>query len=837
MGGWWLLWRASLRYHLSHPWQLGLALLGIGLGVAVVLAVDLANGSAQASFRLALEQVSGQSTHRLRAGDGPLAETLYLRLRRELGLQRAAPVVSGHAQLPAQPGKIVQVLGVDPLAEGVFRDFGTPVQTLGGPWQALLKGEPVALLGPDLGTVDSVELQAGGQRLRLRRLASLDASAMAGLVVVDIAVAQQLFQMSGQLSHIDLLLDEARDRALMARIESLLPAGVGLERTSERDAALVDLSRSFRLNLSAMSLLALLVGMFLIYNTMTFSVVQRRGLFGRMRVLGVSRQMLFGLLLGEVLLLGFLGLLLGTALGIWLATALTSLVTRTIDDLYYTLTVTRFQIPPLALAKALALGLGATVLAAWVPALEAANSPPALVLSRSSLEARWRRLVPWLGVGGLGLGLAGALMFALTDGLLAAFVGLFLWLLGLALLVPGSLLLVEWLLAPWLGFAPSWLRMAVRDVVRHLSRTGVAIAALAVAFAATVGVALMIESFRGGVSVWLEDLLSADFYVAPASLETGDPDTMLLPETVAALADTPGVANLARFANRTVMLGEQRALILGLAVPAQARAGYRLKTGDPATAWPALLAGEALLVSEPLAYHLDLVAGQSLEIPTPQGIRTLRIAGVFYDYASEHGRILMDLALFRQLWPAEPIRTAGVFAATGVTPQTLRARLEAGAGQIQPLAIRANRELHAMSLEIFERTFAITGVVRMLAVVIAFVGLLSSLLALSLERSRELAILRAIGMTPLEVARQLFAESAYQGLLAGILALPIGVVLAGVLIRVINRRAFGWTLPFELDPLLLAQTVLLALLAALLAALYPCYRLTRVEPATDLRGE
>jgi len=242
-------------------------------------------------------------------------------------------------------------------------------------------------------------------------------------------------------------------------------------------------------------------------------------------------------------------------------------------------------------------------------------------------------------------------------------------------------------------------------------------------------------------------------------------------------------------------------------------------------------------LSEPLAYHLALAPGDRLSLPTPVGPRTLPVAGIFHDYASEHGRVLLDLDHFQRLWPSAPVRSVGLFAQSGVSAETLRARLEAGAGQLQPLAIRANAELLAMSLEIFERTFAITGVLRVLAVVIAFVGLLSSLLALSLERTRELAILRAIGMTPLEVARQLLAESAYQGLVAGLLALPIGVVLADVLIRVINRRAFGWTLPFELDGGLLAQTVLLALAAALLAAIYPCYRLTRVVPATDLRGE
>lgn len=835
-----LLWRASLRYHLRHPWQLGLALLGIGLGVAVVLGVDLANDSARASFRLSLDRITGETTHRILAQDGDLEEALFGRLRRELGVQPAVPVVTGYASFPAYPGKVVQVLGWDPLSWNnlpVMDDMDSLARRDPLDWSRLLAGEALALFPPELAQVPALEVRAGQQTLHFERLGSLEGPSLEGLMVVDITVAQTLLGKVGRLSHIDLILDETQDGPLMDRIRDLLPPGVALARAAERNQALEDLSRSFRLNLMAMSLLALLVGMFLIYNTMTFSVIQRRDLFGRLRVLGVTRRELVGLILGESLALGLLGLGLGVLMGLWLASGLTTLVTRTMDDLYYTLTLSHFVISPWSMAKAVVLGLGATLGAAVLPAWEAASAPPTTVLSRSDLEARWRRMIPTLVVLSLGLAVTGWLVFSLTSGLLAAFVGLFLWLLAMALLVPGSLVLAQGVLEPLLQWVPSWLRMAVRDVVRHLSRTGVAVAALAVAFAATLGVALMIGSFRGGVSLWLEDLLSADYYLAPASLEAGDRESKLTLSTLQAIAVTPGVADMGYFSSRGVMLGQRRSIVLGLEIPARARSAYRFRAGDPGTAWEAVVSGQGILVSEPLAYHLNLEVGETLGIPSPEGAREFQVVGIFHDYASEHGRILMDLSRFQALWPDEGISSVGIYAEKNIDPDTLRSNLEKGPGSQQALAIRASGEILDLSLDIFEQTFAITGILRLLAVVIAFVGLMSSLLALSLERTRELAILRAIGMTPLELARQILSESAYQGLLAGLLSLPIGTVLAAVLIQVINRRAFGWTLPFQVDPLLLAQTLGLALLAAVLAAVYPCYRLIRVDPAGELRGE
>ena len=269
----------------------------------------------------------------------------------------------------------------------------------------------------------------------------------------------------------------------------------------------------------------------------------------------------------------------------------------------------------------------------------------------------------------------------------------------------------------------------------------------------------------------------------------------------------------------------------------QSRSGYRLLDGDPATVWQDFQTGEAVLISEPLAYRRQLHRGGQLLLPTPAGPKTFAIAGVFLDYGSEHGRILLHHAGYARHWHDLAVGSAAAFIAPGQNPATVRHELQARLGPIQALMIRANREIQQFTLDVFDRTFLITGILRLLAILVAVVGILSALLALQLERTREFAVLRAIGMTVGEIGGLAALQTGLMGLAAGLLALPTGLLLAAVLIFVINRRAFGWSLPFEVSPWLLLETVGLAILAALVAGLYPIWRMARAQPAAALRTD
>ncbi len=832
-----LFWKALLRHPLRHPWQLGLAVLGIALGVAVVLAVDLANASARRSFDLAMQRMSGAATHRIVGGSEGVPDALYVQLRVEQGLHPAAPVVTGYLSNADQPGQLLQILGIDPFAEAPFRNAAADLAGSSFDLRALLLDSNAALLPESLG--GQVTLQRGAQRFTLKSAGTLAGAELDGLIITDVATAQNLLGLTGRLSHIDLILQEGFPGKQQAtQLRANLPPGLRLERPDERRQAIANLSASFSLNLTAMSLLALVVGMFLIYNAITFSIVQRRALLGMLRALGVSRRELFIGVLGEALLLGLAGTLLGGLLGLWLGSGLVHLVSRTINDLYYVLSVREFFIDPSSLAKGAALGVLATLAAAWLPAQEAADAPPGAVLSRAYLESRWRASLPRFLLAGLGLLAAGGLVLLFSQSLVAGFAGLFLLILGCALLTPPLVVGLVRLNQPLTARLGLLTRMANRDVARHLSRTGIAVAALMVAFSATVGVGVMVDSFRGGVAIWINDLLNADLYVAPPGIEdSARRSEALAPETLAILRGTPGVAAVSTYRGIQIDLDGRPITLIAVDLAPAAQAGYRLIGGDTGQAWQAFQTGEAVLISEPLAYRRQLTVGDVLELPTDQGSRTFPIAGVFLDYGSEHGRILLHRSGYERYWHDSTVGSAAVFASPDENLPVLRDRLQEQLAAIQPLLFRSNRDIQSRTLDIFDRTFTITNVLRLLAILVAVVGVLSALLALQLERTREFAVLRATGMTAGEVGGLVSLQTGFIGAAAGLLAIPTGLLLAAVLIFVINRRAFGWSLPFEVNPLLLLETLALAVCAALAAGLYPIWRIARTRPADALRME
>lgn len=862
-----LLLRTSLRYLLRHPWQIGLCVLGVALGVAVVVAIDLANASAARAFDLSTESVAGRATHQIVGGPTGLDEELYRRLRVDLGLREIAPVVEGYVRAPALADQTLQLLGVDPFAEAPFRSYlggpGAEVATAGAsldlgpllaePATALMAEETARRAG--LAPGETLELQVGARLARVRLIGLLRPSdglsrrALESLLITDIATAQELLGQIGRLSRIDLILP---DEAAAADVAAALPPGAELVGAAARSSALDQMTRAFELNLTALSLLALIVGMFLIYNTMTFSVVQRRGLIGTLRCIGVTRGQIAALVLAEAAAISLLGSLLGLGLGLLLGRGLVGLVTQTINDLYFVVTVRGLSVDPLVLLKGLSLGVTATLASAAVPALEATLTPPRTVLRRSSVEERVRRAVPRLAGAGLllaGLGL-GLLLVPTRPGdqgvfgLVLAFSALFAIVIGAALLTPLLTVGLMALARPLLGRAFGLLgRMAARDLVAALSRTAVAVAALMVAISVTIGVGIMVGSFRQTVVAWLDQSLVADVYVSAPSNVGNRVDTTVDRAVLERLRAVDGVAAATVFRNVSVETAAGPTTLVAVDGDAsRGRAAMRFREGGDATTWMAWERG-AVLISEPLAYRTGLGLGDSLTLRTDHGPQSFAVAGVYYDYTSDRGVIRMPYATYRQFWDDPAISSFALYAAPGVDVDDLVARLRAEAGRpagaegAPMLVIGSNRALREGTLAVFDRTFAITAVLQLLATVVAFIGILSALMALQLERARELGMLRANGLTPGQLWGLVLGQTSLMGLVAGLLAAPLGLALALVLVYVINRRSFGWTLDLALEPALFGQALLVALVAAVLAGLYPAWRMSRTSPALALREE
>lgn len=841
-----LLLRASARHLRQRPWQLLLAITGIALGVAVATAVDLANDSALRAYRLSMDSVTGSATHQIVGGPAGLDERIYTRLRLN-GLRATAPLIEAYG---VTGGETLHVVGIDPLADGPFRrhtgtdaqiDLGALIAT---PATALLAQPTAERLG--LAAGDTFELSLGGRShtVRLLGLIATDAgnrAAIDGLLVVDIATAQELTATHGRLSWIDVkLAQDARGRAEEETLRRLLPPEATLLPAASRTQATEQMSRSFHVNLTAMSLLALVVGMFLIYNTMSFAVVQRRAHLAIERLIGVTRRELLAVVLIEAGAIGAVATALGLSLGALLAQGLLELVSRTINDHYFVLTVRAVELAPATFVKAALLGLGATLASSLPPALEAALTSPRSALARSTLEARSHRLMPRLALAGAGAMTVALVLLLLPGGSLAAgFAGLFLLIIGMSFATP---LITAWLTRILNALLPrragvSW-RLALRGITDALSRTGVALAALMLAIAATVGVDLMIGSFRATVVDWLESTLQADIYVSAPGSGSRRTAGRLDPALVEHLVRLPEIAH--HTTGRRVSLESEQGFteifVFGPAPGITPR--YRLKAGDPDRVWPAFLRGEVVLLSETLAWRRGLAAGDRIELRTDTGPHAFPVAGLYYDYSPGQGDVLMPRALYERHFSDRAVSGLGLYLRPGADPEAALGAIRdavALAGPAQPASVRSNRELRALSLAVFDRTFSITEVLRLLAVLVAVIGILGALMALQLERGAELGVLRALGFTPGQIRGLILLQTGAMGLIAGLIALPTGLLLGGLLIHVINRRSFGWSMQTVVPAETLLAGLATAVLAAFAAGLYPAWRMSRTPPAAALR--
>lgn len=852
-----VLFRLAQRYIGRRFLQSLLFVVGVALGVAMVIAIDLANGSASRAFNLSTESITGRATHQITGGPTGLPTDVYTRLRIDLGLREAAPVVSEYVRGVNLGDQPLRLLGVEPFAEPPFRDYLSDIEVAGenvNAFEALnafiaepntiLMSQPLAeRFGIEAG--DTVTLRPGDVRVDVRVVGLLQpadrvsAQALDDLLLTDISTAQEIIGRPGYLTHIDLILPDGYDTA---QIEALLPPGVLLTTTQEANGTLAQMTAAFELNLQALSLLALTVGVFLIYNTVTFSVIQRRPIIGTMRALGATRRQIFALILGEAFILGLVGTIFGLGLGIIFGRAAVGLVSQTISDLYYTVNVQGVSVAPGTLVKGALIGLAASLAAALIPSFDATRTPPAGVLRRSDVEQRALKLMPLLTLAAVGLSIIGYLLLQIpTQNIVIAFASLFAFVLGGALLTPVVLWLFMRIATPLTHAVFGVLgRMAPRAVIRSLSRTSVAVAALTVAVSVIVGVSVMIASFRNTVADWLDTTLGADIYISPPLLTANRATVDVDPAILDSLGALDGVASVGFVRSVSVTAPDYPDLppvnLNAGTTEEDARNDRYAWTNVPDT-WAALREGQ-IIVSEPFAFRRGITPeNNTLTLLTDRGEETFTIAGVFYDYSTDQGTVIMSYDTYRQYYDDPFISSAELFLKPDADLQAVIDRLQTETLVGTDLNAQANSELRAGVFEVFERAFSITQALQLLATVVAFIGILSALMALQLEHTREYGVMRATGMTPRQLWNFTLIQTGLMGTTAGFMALPIGLVLALVLIYVINVRSFGWTMALDLQPGPFVQAFAVAVIAALLAGLYPAWRLSKLVTARALRSE
>ncbi|MFW5772303.1 MAG: FtsX-like permease family protein [Phototrophicaceae bacterium] len=836
-----------------------LFILGVALGVAMIIAIDIANGSARRAFSLSAESVSGQATHRVSGGPAGLPSELYRQVRVELGLRDSAPVVTDYVRGLELDNQPLRLFGVDPFAEPPFRQYleigrDTEAETafdalnrfIAEPRVVMLSQPMAARFGVQVG--DTITLRAGSRAVEVEIIGLLQPNdraseqALDDLVLADIATAQEIVGRPGRIDRIDLILPEADAPALLAQIEALLPDGALVGPVDGDNDTLAQMTAAFELNLQALSLLALVVGGFLIYNTVTFSVVQRRPEIGILRSVGTTRRQIFWLVVGEAFVLGVVGTALGLGLGILFGRGAVSLVARTISDLYFTVSVQSISVTPFTLVKGAGIGLLASAGAAVIPAISATRTAPAGTMRRSDQERSAQRLVPLITAMAVILNLVGVLLLQIPTGSIeVSFAGLFAIVVGGAFFTPLALIAAMRVATPITDRLFGVIgRMAPRAVTRSLSRTSVAVAALTVSVSVIVGVSVMIASFRSTVDAWLQTTLGSDIYVSPPLLTANLNTVNVDPELRDLLRDVPGVASLSAARAVSVAAPDYPDLppVNLQAVDSDISTERRLvwNRAPGGDYWQAMTDG-AVMVSEPFAFRRGIdQTNNTITLLTDRGPHTFEVVAVFYDYSTDQGQILIENDVYRALYDDPFISSLGLFIEPGADIDTVMASVREALVDYD-LTVQANRELRAGVFEVFDNAFAITVALRLLATLVAFIGILSALLALQLENTRQYGVMRANGMTPRQLWNFTLIQTGLMGGVAGALAIPIGLALALVLLNVINVRSFGWTMDFYWVPREIGEAFMVALVGALLAGIYPAWRLMRLVTARALRSE
>ncbi len=832
-----LLLRWSLRHHRRQAWRSGLAVLGIALGVALLVAVQATLGSAAQAFERATEAATGRATHSLHGGPAGVPVEALAVLSQEHGV-RAAPVVEGQLYVS---GRAFRYLGIDPFVESDVRPQLARAGQEGVDAAVLLEsGSFVA----SRATLQRMGASVGGRfevSVAGRMFAALSAGAIADdlaaglddVLLVDVATAQEWKGIPRHVDRVDLVLPAGLDvDALCARLGNGLRAEPAAMRESFRE-----LTAAFRSNLEALGLLSLVVGAFLVHAAMRAAVANRQVEFALLRALGADARRVAFSVAREAAMLGLLGAILGCALGQLGAAALVDPLVATLNDLFTTVALHGVEADPWLWLAALGLGPLVAVLAASGPVREAVLAPPRAVfvsgrlpVPQADVPLRW--LVPLCVVAGALLVFAGRRMAMAHAGLLCACV-------AIAIAAPRAVEALLALASRWPSRSSPWLAYVLRSAAKSRQRVGAAVAALVLAIGITTGLGAMIQSFRTTVATWLEDAIPADVYVAsPGSVDARE-NARLSDEALAALREAAGTRAVSTYRPMrvharpgTAAFEETRAT----AMEPSPRVLQRLPLlGAVDRARERFAQGEGVLATEPLASRWGIEAGDLVAVATDDGVRDAIVLAIERHYRTPRGELVLPASWFPQLLP----ESLGIEALPGEDAEALAQRVrDALVAVAQAPIVSTRASIERTTMKVFDRTFAITDALRVVCLLVAVLGIWSSFAALQLDRQKEIAVLRALGAAPKHVRALVLGQTALLGFVAGLLSLPVGAFVGYVLATVVNRGSFGWSLlAFDLPMRLLVEALALALGAAVLAGLWPAFRMARQAPAAALRED
>jgi putative ABC transport system permease protein len=875
------LFRALILRDLTvNPVRTFLTMAGVALGIAVVVAVQLANERAISSFNESVSLLNGTADIQIAANGQPLDENLIGRLGWLWDVGAMTAVIEGQA-VHLEPGdgplaettppfnrESLRLFGVDLLSDAPFRTYqpessnqeqgasqGLGVDATREQFLDLLV-DPRAIIVPatladewnvDVG--DRVDLLLANRAAEFTVHSVLRdegaARAFGGRIVfMDIAAAQLALGRFGVVDRIEVVLDDPDAvETVMERIRVDVSPPVIAYRPEDTEDDTARMTRAFRYNLTALSYIALIVGMILVYNTMNIAVVRRHGEVGTMRTLGVSRKTIGALFLAESVFFGVIGGAAGVIAGEMLARISGALVSRTIALIYTGLPGdgTGTAADPFLYFQMVLLGAGLAAVSGAGPAIRAARVSP-VELMRGPVGTS-HPVAAWTAAGFLTLLPATLLSFAppVSGFPFPGYAAGVLFILAFALLSPLMARTLVDNIAPVLRAAfPAEGRLAVETIRSRLPRVMVAVVSLAIAVAMLSSVAIMVASFRDTVVVWLDQTLRGDLYLRPAASGADGGRNTLAPEVIERLEELEGIAAIDRFRGVEIDYDGFPAIMASGEFDVLARySGLRwVDTPDSeAEGVVRRVTDEGqVVVSEPFSVRHGVTRGDSVVLPAPGGPRTFVVAAVFYDYSTEGGLVVMDRSVWIDSFGDDAVSNVAVYLESGADAEAVRTAIAKEIGNMEA-RIATNGELRAQVFRVFDQTFEVTYALEAISLAVAVLGVATTLAALTLERRAELSMLRFIGASRRQIRAVIVMESGLIGLLGTLIGLMLGGILSMLLVYVINFQSFGWTIQFAVPGAFLLQAAVVVMTATLAAGFYPATLALRTSPIEGIRAE
>jgi len=846
-----VFYRLLLRPLLREPLRTSLTILAIALGVAVVLAIDLASDAATGSFHSSLETLAGDNELEVTASGG-IPEEIVGTLSTLPYAIRVSPRIEDYAVI-AETKKSLPVIGMDLIAEAsAYSQMGSPENKenvrhgVSQDFFEHFNDDDSIWVGSSLGykTGDRAELLLNDEvHSYIVRGVYSDMNGNESAIIMDLAVAQKALGRQGRVDRILLkVLQSPTLEVWQQRVREVLPGGVEVRPQGTGTNENRRMLAAFRWNLRLLSYISLVVGAFLIYNTISVSVVRRRAEIGIVRALGASKAAILSAFVGEAACLGLAGALLGLPLGRILASGAVQLIGATVQSLYVSSRPGSIELSGASVILAITIGVGVAVASAYLPAREASQVSPvaAMALGRREYEVRVYKTREFLIALVIGVAAAVASRAPAVAG--KPFFG---YLAALLLVVASALAMPAFvdmltacaskLLGKWFGVEAL---LASRSLAASLRRTSVLVGALSTAIAMMTAVGIMVGSFRQTVMLWMKDQLPADLYLRPAGSIAPDRHPTVSLGLAEEIAKLPGVAAVERLRIYEISF-EGMAASLGSADldVSAAHSDSDFFSGRPKEQVLAELRGQnAVVVSEPFTYKHHKKAGDSILLSLGEKTAAFRIADVYYDYSSERGSLLMDRNTMLRYLPDPTPSNLAIYVSSNVAPESVRAEIEKAAAGHRVLLF-SNRDLRTEAIRIFDRTFAITYALEAVAAAVAIMGIAGALLALVIDRRRELGLLRFLGAATRQVRKLILVEAGLLGLLANFAGTALGFALSLVLIYVINKQSFGWTIRFHWPVQILLGALTLVYAATVLAGLYPAKVAVGLNPLEAIHEE